>query len=345
MADTDTGTGLSDSIRAAQGDVPVWDAHSCVPLRIGADLSGLARHKASGVDFVSINVGMDMTPVPIVLGVVAYFRAWLQTHHESFVLADSVDAVRQAKQEGKLAVAFDLEGALPLEGRVELVDFYRRFGVKQMHLIYNRSNAVGGGCHDEDDGLTDFGRQVITTMNECGVVLDCSHAGERTSLDMIAHSAKPAVFSHANVRALVDHARNVSDAQIDACAASGGVIGINGVDLFLGEAGAGAEAMLRHIDYIAQRVGPRHVGIGLDYSYEGSSDLGEGVDEAYWWPPAAGYNFSTLHFAAPEIIPELADRLSGHGYSGDDLRGILGGNFMRVAEETWKPVEEQAAAD
>jgi membrane dipeptidase len=338
MADTDGG--LSDDIRAALGDTPLWDAHSCVPLRIGADLSGLARHKAAGVDFVSINVGMDMTPVPIVLGVVAYFRAWLQTHDEHFVLVDDIESVRQAKREGKLAVAFDLEGALALEGRIELIDFYRRFGVKQMHLIYNRSNDVGGGCHDRDDGLTEFGRSVIAAMNEAGVILDCSHAGERTSLDMIACSAKPAVFSHANVRALVDHARNVSDAQIDACAASGGVIGINGVDLFLGEVEAGAEAMLRHIDYVAQRVGPRHVGIGLDYSYEGTSELSEGVDETYWWPPGAGYDFSTIHFAAPEIIPELAARLAGRGYGADDLRGILGGNFQRVAEATWKAVEQ-----
>jgi membrane dipeptidase len=158
---------------------------------------------------------------------------------------------------------------------------------------------------------------------------------------MMAHSGRPVVFSHANVRALVDHGRNVSDAQIDACAAGDGVIGVNGVDLFLGEAEGGAEAMARHIDYIAQRVGPRHVGIGLDYSY----DLGVGSDVTsaenpdYWWPPGNGYDFSTIHFAGPEVIPELADRLAGRGYGEADLRGILGGNFLRVAEATWKPLE------
>ena len=331
------GTGLSASIRQIQGDLPVWDAHSCVPLRVGIDLSPLARHKAAGVDFVSINVGMDLTPVEIVLGVVAYFRAWLQTHEDGFVLADDLAAVHRAKADGKLAVAFDLEGAVPLQGRAELGEFYARFGVRQMHLIYNRSNEVGGGCHDDDDGLTAFGRQVVSAMNLCGVVLDCSHAGERTSLDMMAHSSRPVVFSHANARALVDHARNVTDAQIDACAATGGVIGVNGVDLFLGEADGGAEAMARHVDYIAQRVGARHVGIGLDYSYDlgVGGDMGDAVDSDYWWPPQYGYDFSAIRFAGPEVVADLADCLVRRGYGEEDLRGILGGNFLRVADEAW----------
>ena len=333
--------GLSANIRDIQGDLPVWDAHSCVPLQIGIDLSALTRHKAAGVDFVSLNVGMDLTPVESVLGVVAYFRAWLETHQDAFVLADSIAAVRQAKRDGKLAVAFDLEGAIPLQGRAELVELYARFGVRQMHLIYNRSNAVGGGCHDDDSGLTPFGREVVRAMNVFGVVLDCSHAGERTSLDMMEHSTRPSVFSHANARALVDHGRNISDAQIDACAATGGVIGVNGVNLFLGETDGGSEAMARHIDYIAQRVGPRHVGIGLDYAYDlgVGSDMAGADDPDYWWPPNHGYDLGALRYAGPEVIPDLADRLAGRGYDDEDLRGILGGNFLRVAEETWRSLD------
>ena len=90
------------------------------------------------------------------------------------------------------------------------------------------------------------------------------------------------------------------------------LIGVNGVDLFLGEAGGGPEAMLRHIDYIAEKAGPQHVGLGLDYSYEAGdgSDLTEAKDPDYWWPPGHGYDFSTIHFTAPETIPELADRLA-----------------------------------
>ncbi|NBC32456.1 MAG: membrane dipeptidase [Alphaproteobacteria bacterium] len=319
-------------------DSLVWDAHSCLPLRYGTDVGVLSRHKRAATDFVSINIGMDMTPLGDIMTVLAYYRVWLGNDSERFALAGTPDSISRAKEAGKLAVAFDLEGAVPLGGQFGMLDFFYNYGVRQMHLIYNRTNEVGGGCHDDDPGLSAYGRSLVAKLNETGITVDCSHAGERTSLDIMAASTRPVVFSHANVRALTDHPRNLSDAQIDACAASGGVIGINGVDLFLGEPGAGSEAMVRHIDYIAQRVGVAHVGLGLDYSYESDSAeavAGAPVDESYWWPPGNGYDFSAMHFAPPEVLPAVTAGLIERGYSEPDIRAVLGGNFLRVAKATW----------
>ena len=319
------------------GEALVWDAHSCLPLKPDADIALLGRHKAAGVDFVSVNVGMDMTPASDVLAILDGFRASVLAHGDDFALAGTVAEIRRAKRQGRMAIAFDLEGALPLQGDIAMIRHYHDLGVRQIHLAYNRNNPVGGGCHDVDIPLTAFGHRVVAEINRVGLLMDCSHTGCRTSLDIMAASTRPVVFSHANPRALVDHGRNITDAQIDGCAATGGVIGVNGVSLFLGDAAASTGAMLRHIDYLAQRVGPAHVGIGIDYSYGAVTDDVPADDHPdYWWPKEAGYDFDTVRFAGPERMPEIADGLAAMGYAEADISGILGENFARVAEATWR---------
>jgi len=317
-------------------DSLVWDAHSCMPLKPGIDLSALSRHRAAGVDFVSINVGMDMNPWPDVVRVLAHYRAWIADHGDEYVLAGSVAEVLQAKETGKLAIAFDLEGAIPIDGDFALLRLYRDLGVRQMHFIYNRNNAVGGGCHDEDIPLTAFGRSLVEEVNRLGIVVDCSHTGYRTSLDIMAHSTKPVVFSHANPRAFRDHQRNITDEQIRACADTGGVVGINGIGLFLG--GTDTETVAACIDYVVQLVGPQHAGIGLDFMFNPEvDDSPPGLDKSYWWPESGGYggNIGALKTVEPEQLPRLTERLLGLGYGEEDVRNILGGNFLRVAMATW----------
>ena len=320
---------------------PVWDAHSCVPLRPDMDLAVLERHRAAGVRFVSINVGMDMNPVTDILRVLAAFRHQIEDAPDRFLLAETVSDVHRAQSDGRLAVAFDLEGALPLAEQPEMIRLYQRLGVRQMHLAYNRTNSIAGGCHDDDPGLSDLGQRVVAEINRAGILMDCSHTGEVSSLQIMALSAAPVIFSHANPRALVDHGRNITDRQIDACAETGGVIGINGIGLFLGVPGghvATASDLARHIDHVVQRVGPAHVGIGLDYSYDTGSaaDMaGTAVDTAHWWPPGNGYDFDRLTAAPPEVLPPLADALAARGYADADIAGVMGGNFERVAARVW----------
>jgi len=131
----------------------VWDAHSCLPIKPGIDVDALKRHRAAGIDYVSINVGMDFNPWPDCVRVLAAFRAHLQRHPESYVLVDTVADVLRAKQGGKLAVGFDLEGSDMLDGDLDMLRLYRDLGVRQIHFAYNRDNKVGGGCHGADVGL------------------------------------------------------------------------------------------------------------------------------------------------------------------------------------------------
>jgi membrane dipeptidase len=321
-------------------DALVWDSHACMPLHPDADLGALARHRAAGVDFVSINIGMDMNPLEQILTTLASFRAQIGRRGDLFVAAGDADDVERAKADGKLAVAFDLEGGIPLCERPEMVRLFYDLGVRQIHLAYNRNNAIGGGCYDRDVPLSSLGRRIVAAINDAGMLMDCSHTGYRTSMDIMAASQAPVIFSHANPLALADNGRNIRDDQIDACAAGGGVVCVNGVGRFLGDPDAGTPAMVRHVDYLVQRVGAWHVGLGLDYEYsQGLDDTPPGLDRAQWWPPAHGYGpeGARIRIAAPEQFPEITAGLLDLGYPEADVRNILGANMLRLARQVWRP--------
>ena len=224
-----------------------------------------------------------------------------------------------------------------LDGDTKMLGLFRDLGVRQMHLAYNRNNAVAGGCFDPDQGLTALGREIVAEINRVGILMDCSHMGERSSLDVMELSRRPVVFSHSNVRALAEHPRNLTDAQIDACARTDGVIGICGVGAYLGDNDTSSEALLRHVEYVGERVGLRHVGIGLDYVFDANhNDMPPEESNDYWYPEPSGFKLSELRFKPPEDLPEIAETLARHSYADDDIRGVLGENFLRAAEQSWR---------
>jgi membrane dipeptidase len=242
-----------------------WDAHACLPLHPDASFAPLQRYAAQGVSYVSINVGMDMNPLEQVMAVIAGFRARIAAEPGRYLLAQRVADIELAERSGRLAIGFDLEGALPLLGRPEMVALYRALGVNQIHFAYNRNNAVAGGCHDTEQGLTPLGRRMVEAVNAAGMLMDCSHTGRRCTLDIMAASSAPVIFSHANPLALVEHGRNVSDAQIKACAATGGVVCLSGVSVFLGSDEPTAADVARHVAYVRQHAqgGPARAGLSL----------------------------------------------------------------------------------
>ena len=318
----------------------VWDSHACLPLHPDADVGALARHRTCGVDFVSINIGMDMNPLEQIMAVIASFRAQLRARPERFVPVEDAQDVLRAKAEGKLAVAFDLEGGVPLCERPEMVQLFYDLGVRQIHLAYNRNNSIGGGCYDDDVPLSDLGRRVVQAINAAGMLMDCSHTGYRTSMDIMALSEAPVIYSHANPLGLATNGRNIRDDQIDACIATGGIVCVNGVGRFLGDPQARTPAILRHVDYLVQRVGADHVGLGLDYVYDqGLEDDPPGLERARWWPPEHGYGRDgpKIKIAAPEQFPEITLGLLGMGYAEADVRAILGENMLGVARRVWPP--------
>jgi len=220
-----------------------------------------------------------------------------------------------------------------------MVELYHALGVRQMLFAYNKNNLAGGGCHNGNEGLTDFGRAVIGEMNRLGMVVDLSHCAHRTTMEAMELSSAPCIFSHSNSRELWDHERNIRDDQVKACAATGGVVGIVGIGIFLGDNDISTPTLADHIDHYVNLVGPQHVGIGLDYAFENEDEeagLGSVLDAApdYW--PKAQYDYPSVDCAHPRQIFELTEELLRRQYKEDDVVAILGGNFMRVAEAVWK---------
>jgi membrane dipeptidase len=181
---------------------------------------------------------------------------------------------------------------------------------------------------------------MVEAVHAAGVLMDCSHTGRRCSLEIMAASARPVVFSHSNPATLAAHGRNVTDEQIRACAATGGVVCVSSVSAFLGESAPSARHVARHAAYVASLVGIEHAGIGLDISFrqEGLSDWPEGaVDPDYWWPRSAGYNhaISRMAYAPVESWSEIGVELERTGLTAAEAALVLGGNMARVARQVW----------
>lgn len=330
-------TPVSERARQALARHLVWDNHACMPLRPEDErfLPQLQRHRAVGADVVVINVGYGDSSIEDHLRMLAGLRAWFARHSDEYRLIATADDIERARAEGKLAVAFDIEGARAIGDQLSLVPLYYDLGVRWMLIAYNRNNLAGGGCQDEDSGLTDYGRRMLEEMARVGMLACCSHTGYRTAREAIDASPTPVIFSHSNPRALRDHPRNIPDDLIRACAARGGVVGINGIGLFLGENDASSATLARHVQYVADLVGVEHVGLGLDYIFD-RDELDDYVAaNPQMFPPQLGYG-AGMHMVEPEQLPELADILLARGFSDADLGAVLGGNWLRVARQVWR---------
>ena len=233
-----------------------WDAHVCLPLHPQASFAPIAHLRDTGVHYVSINVGMDMNPLAQIMAVIAGFRATMAAQPQRFRLVEQLADIELARAAGQIAIGFDLEGALPLLEQPDMVALFASLGVRQMHLAYNRNNSVADGCHDVERGLTALGRRMVEAVNDAGVLMDCAHTERRSTLDIMACSRHPVIFSHANPLALAEHGRNITDEQIRACAATGGVVCISGVSRFLGTETPTAQDIAGHVAYTAIDVGP-----------------------------------------------------------------------------------------
>jgi membrane dipeptidase len=328
----DTVTGQADST-----DRPLlWEQHCCLPLTHPADVSELARYSRRGGAYVSVNVGYSLHSKRDSLGFLAQFRAGVEADPR-LSLAATVADIDAAHTDNRAVVAFDLEDSGPLEGDLDMVSEFYRLGVRSMLPTYNLQNEAGSGCLDPiDEGLTRYGRDLVRRMNEVGMFVDGSHCSTRTGLDLSSTSEQPMIYSHSGMRGLWEHPRNITDEQALACAATGGVVGLAGVGIFLGPNTATLDALVAHIEYAIDLVGVEHVGLGSDYCFDGEDFAAEAAANPDLFP-AAYTKWGPLEFIEPEALFHLDGALTARGYDVDSVAAILGGNFRRVAAQVWRP--------
>ena len=292
------------------------------------------EYRSAGVTWATFTVATDIdASVEATVLSIAAARAFFLGDRERCIWADSVDDIRRAKREGKLATSLNFQGTNAFYGRLELIESYRRLGVTQALLCFDEKNAVADGCYERTDaGLSRFGLRVVREMNRVGMMVDVSHTGPRSALEAIEASATPIIMSHSNVRAITDHPRNVSDAHIRAIAGKEGVIGIAGINAMTtgtdDDDSIGAEALFRHVDYIAQLIGPEFVGLGLDYipNTDGLISWIKSRPETF---PADQHRTRMLS-ASPGVIEPLTALMIKAGYGDSDVHGVLGNNWLRA---------------
>jgi membrane dipeptidase len=172
-------------------------------------------------------------------------------------------------------------------------------------------------------------------MERVGLQVCVSHTGHRTVREVFDIATRPVIFSHSNCAALHAHPRNIPDELIRACAATGGVVGINGVGIFLGRNDISSATYARHVDHVVQLVGPEHVSIALDYVFD-TQELEAHVQQMRaTFPPGLGYELGA-RFVPPEQLEEIVSTLQGWGYGEEPLKALLGGNLLRLARTVWK---------
>jgi membrane dipeptidase len=285
---------------------------------------------------VSINAGYSPHAFADTAALLHNFGAAIKAHPDMECAATVTD-VDRITAEGRIAVVFDLEDAAPLDGDLDNLATLADLGVRTLLPTYNHTNLAGGGCLDSDDtGLTSWGRSLIAEMNAVGIVPDGSHCSARTGLDMCELSSGPVIYSHSCMRGVWEHPRNITDDQARASAASGGVVGITGVGIFLGPNTPSLDALTRHLEYAVDLIGIDHVGLSSDFSFDYVDFLDELTrnpnlfDDSYTrWGP--------IQWMPPETLLAAGEHLANSGWSDSDIDAVVRRNFHRVAEQAWRP--------
>lgn len=312
-----------------------------LPLMPGSKFSNLFialdEMKKNGFNYVSLTVASDLHKTLETIKNVTMIRALLLSRSKDIIFVKKVDDIKYAKEHNKLAVGFHFQGTVPIGTNLSMVKFFYDRGIRHMLMAYNAKNLVGYGCHEEvDNGLSEYGRNLIKEMNKVGMIVDVAHTGYLTSMETIEVSEEPVVVSHGNVAAVTNHQRCYKDDQIKAIAEKDGVFGVTGFGLFLGNEKNLVEQYVKNIDHIVQLVGPQHVGIGLDYVYDMGAFVKLADTNREKYPEDGGYFSNRLNQVELNQIPQITESLLKLGYSDENIRGVLGDNWLRIFSQVWK---------
>lgn len=290
-----------------------------IGIRHTVEQSDLPRFREGGVDaqmFALWTWPADSLVHPFyayTLAMADTFTAQVNRNATAIMQARSYDEIMFARASGKLAGVLAVEGGHAIENDIAKLRTFYGLGARYFTITWNNSIPWAVSAADARSttvGLSEFGRQVIRTMDTLGMIVDVSHVGIRTVQDILETTKNPIIASHSGARALRNHTRNLTDAQIDSIAHRGGVIGVVFYPPFISSTGsASIQTVIDHIDYIKNRVGVDHVAIGSDF--DGIETVPVGLEDV-------------------SKMPNLTAALLTRGYSITDVHKILGGNYLRV---------------
>jgi membrane dipeptidase len=339
-----------------------------VETRVGH--SDLVRLKKGGVDIEVFAVWVDpiafeKKPFKRAKDMIDTLYSIARRNSDKIAVVRNSAEIEKAIAEGKICAVIGVEGGHAIENSIEKLEELYKLGVRYLGLTWNNSTDWASSAFDETTnpdkvkvtGLSEFGKKVVEKMNELGMIVDVSHLGEKAFWDVVKVTKKPIIASHSSVYKLCPHYRNLKDEQIKAIAQTGGVVFVNFYAEYIDstfntkrkkleekykaqfdsirvlyehdqnayrrarrqlmqkiaeELRPPLDVLIDHIDYIAKLVGVDHVGIGSDFD---------------------GISITPLEMDDVTFLPNITKKLLERGYSTDDVKKILGGNFLRVFKQ------------
>jgi membrane dipeptidase len=263
-------------------------------------------------------------------------RTYVETERcHRFAICRSYGEIKRAREQGKIGLLIAMEGAEPLGADLNLLRIFYELGLRILGLTHVRRNAAGHGgvfavSGSAPEGLTAFGRELVRECQRLGVIVDLAHINPAGFDDILENTTCPVIVSHSNVRKYYDIERNISDEQIKAIGARGGVIGINSILVSSEKQEATLDRYVDHIQHVIDLIGIDGVGIGFDF-----------LEFMYRrWPQeeriAFHKKFPHVHFIpnllhhghARNVTAKLIDR----AFSDEQIEKILFRNWMRIFE-------------
>lgn len=243
-----------------------------------------------------------------------------------FQVVRDVAQLRRCVTSGTVGAVLHIEGADAIDEDLDTLEVFYQTGLRSLGIVWSRPNAFGHGVPfkfpgspDTGPGLSDAGAALVRACNELGILVDLSHLNEQGFWDVAKTSNAPLVATHSNVHAICPSARNLTDKQLEAIAETGGMVGLNFALSFLREDGkkdpnTPLEVMVRHLDYLIDKLGVDHVGFGSDF---------DGTDVPQEIGDVTG-------------VAKLLAALRDHGYDEPTLHKLAYQNWLGVLEKTWK---------
>jgi membrane dipeptidase len=255
----------------------------------------------------------------------------------SSVLCRTYEEIRKAKDEGKIAWLLGMEGAEPLDSDIQLLRIFYRLGVRILGLTHVLRNSLADGAaftprkRGHESGLSELGFEFLAKAQSMGFLIDVSHLNEPGFWDVMKATSLPVIASHSNCRALFDHPRNLTDDQLRAVAATGGVIGINACSAFYEK--GDLEDFIDHVVHTEKVAGIHHVGLGPDFADYFIDHMTDGEKANL-----QSRDFKSIEgLGRDEDMRILPRELQKRGYKQREIDQILGLNFMGVLKDTLKP--------
>jgi len=299
------------------------------------------QYRRSGITVISLGRGSGL--YDNALKYVAEFNGFVAASPDRLLRIGRADDFARAKREGKLGILISFQDSQHFRA-LDDVDLFYGLGQRESQLTYNFTNAIGSGAFELPElGLTEYGAHIVERMNQVGMVVDLAHGGDRTILDACAASRKPVIISHGNCRALhPGYPRCVTDEAIRALAKTGGVIGVNFISFMVkAKEPTTVDDVIDHFDHVRDLVGIEHVGVGSDFGLE-SNDHVPDRDQFRRWMAAADTRYrvhareAVRDLDGPLRFYTLAEALFRRGYTAEQIRLVLGGNFQRVFSQVWR---------